>query len=645
MMLRESNVRGRSDGPRSVLAPYRRIASAVVLGAVAACGRPRGQRLGTSDARVFAVPADSTWQVVIAPVLDSELQSTVVPHRHDRSEYNVFGSLRVESVGGTRVWSTEYTVSPIIAAVKVERGWRFAARDGEVYESSTFTGALVRVAATDGHMFVRSFAARDVLALLDDVGRLWLGHGSDLTRVGMPAGSSIRTAAFVDASFGVVIDDEGRTLRTIDGGRSFMDVHASVLADSDARLVPGGVYVETSVGGRIVSESGLVRAARETQLDADEQPALPEGPSSMWLDSPALWMAAIAQSGDSLADHTIGAGLRTESGVSLGTIGPTGSRSVSEAQVEGTTFVAFGCDFLAQIPRVLGFDLRVLREGVTWEELFAYQPRPGPSTWFQEPASYANVVVASSGGAIAFRGRCGQATRMEEGVPVCWVTGDVARTLWFDTGSFLAASAVSSARLVYRGNAGRVLYVDVGDASDGARAFGRPVNAPDGLVVDYATILANGLFAGEAHENGATGSIGGRYLVIGNPERLEVRALPPGARGAAFADSVHAMAAGDRLGSIWTSSDGARHWDPVVLPVDGDADALGLLEAEQVATRVVWCTASLCIAGDRVLWMPGERAARVRLGTRVLARLSASRLGEGGAEAFDASCKRSATPR
>jgi hypothetical protein len=549
-----------------------------------------------SSVSAAAVPAPVPWEAVVVPWNEPRGPRPVrLGDDADGSALVAFGGLRARVRGERVEWAPDAMLLPLLAWARDGVRWYFASEDGAVFRAEGFLGPLVPLGGTGGLPIEAGFVSTGRLAVRTPDGRLWFGGPDDrFEPARLPGEGRLIDAGFVDRDFGVVVLEPGGVWRTTDGGAHFDPVDLGAHATHTIYPQADGVVLATTDGLRFLGPSGAavpfhgVLDRGDLALPSESARAVEE---SRWSEHPLGYASLLSAPGvQVLADGRIA---RME-GQDVVIRGREGTLARLELPARGCGLRAWGERVLAWC-RTEAFEttLQISDGEHPWRELRSF------------PRLLDTVVTSRDGAALVVPHACeGEGEGERDATPVCWYDGVAWRTRMLPQGAQLLG--VSSDALLYRLPFGRreetwpIHRLSLDDTDEGARLR---LAVPEARLLS-AEFTREGLVAGVARV--------GRELftVLGPGEQpLPLHPLPSGAQQVAFADATHGIAVGAQLGQVWTSTDGARTWTPLTVPLEGDR-AVPLRpgpelerDRERNSAVAVSCSARACTVGSRLVWM------------------------------------------
>ena len=565
------------------------------------------------------------WEIVVAPDISHRGRVVSVEREPGGEVQNVLdGSQRLRVTSRSTVWSQDFPVSPLVGAAHVDGAWLFVSADGAVYSAPSFVGALGRAGDTGGIRVDRVFRSRGILAFAGVDGSLWVWQRGGVRPITPRPGDRIMDAGFVGFDFGVVISDEGFVLRTVDACSTFQLLGIRMRGVSTVEVDDTAIVVR--------SPSQTVRVERASTSELPEQQSveyrdwideLPQArtPEDAWRE----FLAELPVSGVSLADGTVTV-IRPQRPAGLMVrYDPSGTLAVLPlpGRCPRAARAPYGRQLLLTCSRSQGSSVEQFVLGADGHWLSVRSLSGRSEDLFAPP------IVSTTGPSMVFRGACEPtAGTRAGGRPICWFDGNRWATRWLRRDDEPWPVALVGNCLAHFARTASVNVVDLETQGSDVPVDGEPIEIAAGLTLESVTAIDGSHVFGVA----AAADGGARrilyYGAIGT--RLTAHPLPDGALDAAFADATHAIAAGDTFGQVWVSEDGANSWTRVSYAVGGSVETVSLASSGR-ESRMPWveCSPSYCRAGDRVMWLPGNLARRLRSSSRAIGGVRAPSEGSG----------------
>jgi hypothetical protein len=596
-----------------------RLASVPVALALAACaGAPARPLARPAPPRARPALPPPRWEAVVLPTMDLDgdgPRPLRVGEEPGGALLLTQGSFRVRVRGNAVEWARDAPLQRIVANAHDGERWYFASADGALFRADGFLGPLVRVGETAGIALEEGFVSAGMLAVPTAARRLWLGGpGDTFAPARPPADGPLVDTGFVDRSFGVVVVAPGVLLRTTDGGARYERVdtfgHATYLVDP----VSDG-FVLATTGGRLrVGPTGpaLPFAGAMAHPDFAVPPEVVRTvAASAETDHPLAYPSLLASpAAEALPDGRVA---RAEEG---------------DAVVRGREGVVARLELPAPACRLYAWGAQILAQCLAPDErttvLYASDGQR-PWTELRQHAGDEPVLPAMDGGGLVLQRPCeGEGDDERDARVVCWYDGATWRThaLPPDAQPLAAHGDALLLQRVGFEEEGAFRLVRAGD-TEATRANG----VEEGRAVELelaSAVLVTATFTTDGHLAGLARKGRQRFAALGIPgQPLALRPLPAGAAHVAFASGTHGIAAGEHLGQVWITTDGARTWTPLAVPLDGDASAVSLdvraRPFRETPPVQAWCSASACVVGSRLVWAMVQPGAPPSGALRVLA--------------------------
>jgi hypothetical protein len=512
----------------------RRVAVLVALGGLANACEPPPLAARPAPARSPIAESPAT----VALVGDAPTFARTLFREPDGALLVAVGRWRAKVEGGRITWADQPFASPIADVARVAGGFVFAAEDGLIARSDTFTGALRHVGDVK-----RRFAptwSEGRLSYVDDLGAIWTTTGASAP-VALSTGGVVLGGAFADANRGAFALDGAVLVRTTDGGAHF------------TRVALGGPTATNLVAATNV----MAHDGRLIAIMADETLAriMDDGkvvPFHEELPRPHLPQELVARvlEGPSPAPKDERARLRESA--------PVPQSLVSDAYRWGAGAFALLAREDPKAKKTGAYRIFRSHTGSAWESYGA------------GPAAADQIVFSDDGEHVAWPEPCEEPTLYLGGVRDTMCVHARAHDRGRSWPLKPAAERVVGMR------ADRVLYLSAEGALESLSGdTGRitELGAPrEGLrVVDAAQALDGTLVV--VRSDGARTDVEVGEGAAAVWRRL---AIPAGVDRVAFADGAHGFAAGAHGNEVWRTRDGGAKWEAVPLPVIGDAAAVAL---------------------------------------------------------------------
>lgn len=559
----------------------RAAAVGVVIG-VFGCGCGGGGTPETSTpARVAPPMADPPWEVRALFGFGEQGIDAV----DGEEDHFIADGMRVALEGDEVRFAADHSFDPFTCSAHLEDGYVFLTRDGALYTASEFMGPLTAHGAP-GQSAMSCLISRGVMvAKLGGNDLLFVGSDGDSWHLPEAMRGNVVDAAFRGPRSGIVIVSPGVALLTRDnvtyapidlGGRTAVSTWPE--AERWLVLTSDGWFSVSDAGVPTLLDAAPVRTRREVPDEVFEridraararQPVAfsdslpgPDGRVLVYLDP------------DYVEDENALPLLETWSPT-------TGLRSVHRPG-EGCEIRAWGGRALANCP-----DALLVQERTGWRHLT--ESNGGRVVLSRDGSTLATLDDCDPERGDADAGTCGRTLRVHDGERWRSRTLDARVALLDVHGSHALVQEE-------RGRAVRVVSVE-------SAADDRTLTMPAPFATLFVRFDAGGGIFGSAWgqmRDGVTPTI----AVYGPPnEPLAEVTLPADAFGFEMADARHGMAVGDSLDEVWVTTDGARTWQPLVLPVAGDASEVELpVNARGGSSPVLQCSAVACRVHYAWLW-------------------------------------------
>lgn len=485
---------------------------------------------------------------------------------------------------GTVEWAANRFATRIIAAVPIEGGWVFVARDGAVARANDFLGPLTRLGNVPEAVST-AFIGRGRAGVITRSGALYTTNGTaPIARSSLPTNVLSQAGAFVDEKRGAVIAEGGALFATSDAGSTWHAVPTAGEAAWRLDLAQDQIIITTTSSARVLASNDTLV---ELPLGLEAKTGiswLP--PASLHGKSNGDFLGEKKKSAIELtqwarfpksASLSSSGGYVTSDGIALtwtwdGIVGvdlETGQRITPTANVPrdrgcategwGAT-TAIYCEDGDKPGRVL--------QSTNGTEFF---PVPGL-------APTGLVAFSDDSTHAAWLGRCSGPDDSDDRSSLCaFRKGMVDHDITMDFEAYDLVGIHGSSALVSGELEGEEPHFEIIDLDKGTAATPTLPDASD-TVLESLDWTDNGLLSGIASVEKDDKS--SRVLVIGAPSKpLETRALPEGAISVGFLDGERGVAAGRRLSELWYTEDGGNQWKAAPTPVSGSSAGVPLLHS------------------------------------------------------------------
>lgn len=503
------------------------------------------------------------------------------------------GTLRARIEGDRVTLGALGTLTPIVSAAADGERWWFLTHDGGLFSSQGFLGSLTRVASSGGQALEYWFPSTGIAVARNALdGVAWLGGEGGLRRVPAPLDAPLLDGTFADGRFGAFAVAPGVLYRTADGGQTFERVDLGAAAVRWVDQDPGDrrrLLLSTTEGRLELGASGPPRVVRESDFP-DVSDRLPQDARTALVR--AFDRRSVPADTRLLAD---GAMARLE-GERLLLTDPSGAeRSIELPSGTCDAVWHWGARPMVDCHRQHSVELLALDPDGSWSSVRTM--RFGPS-----------ILWASvDGSTLALNNPCDD-DDYNARAGVCVRSGSGWRTQRLSADSQmidLYGEWILYETVTLDGDAH---LVNVRLSRIGDRDEGRALTLSDrDAVVRFALFTPEGLVAGLASRGEE------RFALVGRPdETLQLRPAPRDAVEVAFASATRGIAVGRDLSKVWVTTDGAVSWQPLSLPVDGDAASVRLVNDRRRYERFrqpsVACTRWACMLGNRAVWYAPDAA-------------------------------------
>ena len=203
--------------------------------------------------------------VTLMPELERVLSQHVWSIEHvGVRERVIVGSLRAEVTGDRIDFADDRFGFPIVGAARVGSSWLFVTADGVVARAESFLGALAPLGQVPQPYWeawpeasLQLSRGRLAVPTQDPHASLWTTDGSaPIAAAGGAPKGVVASAAFVDASHGMIVVDGGELWVTRDGAASFARVDLGDHAATTVVARDGELEVATSTGVVVFDRDG-----------------------------------------------------------------------------------------------------------------------------------------------------------------------------------------------------------------------------------------------------------------------------------------------------------------------------------------------------------------------------------------------------
>lgn len=471
---------------------------------------------------------------------------------------------RVEVEGDELRWADSVSVDPIWCGTHVDGRYYFTSASGALYASDTFLGPLELL--REGHFYLRSCLVRfGVHSVITGPGNLVLvGPGDRIAELPDSLSGRVVDAAFRSPTKGVVVVVPGDALFTKDL-ETFSPVDVGGRAVLESWPEEDRWVLVTDDGHFAIDEDG-----KAERLEGTFEPSFPRVPEDV---EARLREASIARQPlawtEAMPDRAGRLLLLRHDDERYG------------RPVDGA-IQRWSADGLETVPAPEAIPRCFMG---SWGSQPLWRCEGKASTWdgaWREIGEVGTVVAAHDGSSIATEGYCLPDGADERDRTICLYDGERWRHRTLEERWSL--SDVLGEWVLLRSRRERRV-ISFADPTIDLR-----VELGEGLRVRSMGFDAEGGLWGRA------GSDDGLVGFRGDPgEPVVPFALPEGTRELGMVDGRRGMAVGETLADVWVTRDGAETWEPLALPIQGEA-------ANAPRRGHLRCGVSGCVLENAFVW-------------------------------------------